>query len=207
MFRDDLLEELAKTPLEIVPIKSIIDKYCDVIIEFPKEDKQKYESERLKIISVLRELQKRDFIELIPERGLSAQSEFNPNTGNLKFSEGTDIRAMLTTVGEKEVNRNKDQILTRQLADSTKKANKTSIRYAWISGFFIGLGLLFQILTYIQQKEPIDIQREQADIEYKSLHKTLHDSLCPLLNPRHKQGNKNGNKVYLSKTDTTSKTK
>jgi hypothetical protein len=111
------------------------------------------------------------------------------------------------TVSGEEVNRNKDRELTRQLADSTKKANITSIIFACVSGTFIGVGLIFQILGYIQQKEALSIQKEQADIENKSLHKTLHDSLCPLLSLPQKQGLKYENNEYLSTIDTISKTK
>lgn len=132
------------------------------------------------------------------------------NKKNMKSLFATDKGIMLHLNGGVErqiIEKNSDLLLTRQLAKSTKNANTTSIIFAWVSGAFIGFGLLFQILGYIQQNKALKIQQEQSDIENKSLHKVLHDSICPLLNPGQKQENKQKNNECLSKFDTFSKTK
>ena len=102
-FRNELLELLLSHSTEFVDINHLTDKFCGEGSIYTEEKSKS----RLKVNLILRELAKMDWINLYPTGGLSTAHSFNQNSGQREFLHDQPVKARLTTHGEVEYKKSK----------------------------------------------------------------------------------------------------
>jgi hypothetical protein len=107
-FRDELLELLVDNVGEFIEVSPLVDKYCGQGSTFDDGDETKIRC-RQAINLHLRELKDLGWINLTPQNGLSTAHSMNHDIGKRQFSLDYAINARMTTKGEIEYKKSKQE--------------------------------------------------------------------------------------------------
>ena len=105
-FRNDLLEELLLHSGEFIEISPLVIKHCGENRGFVDHNDPLVKC-RLQINLVLSELKNMDWINLNPSSGISSSHSLNHNTQLREFTFNIPVKVRLTTKGEIEYKRSK----------------------------------------------------------------------------------------------------
>src|ERR1039457_6625633 len=100
-FKNELLEYLLEHSVEIVDLTPIIQKYCGIDNTFDQNDDTLIRC-RLSVNRILIELDKMDWIYLMPKHGLFTGHRLNHETMRREFLIDEPVQAGFKTLGEIE---------------------------------------------------------------------------------------------------------